>query len=98
MDLSFTLDEEDDILNATVRDSETGSVAYTVETSKYSGGPLTTTVRRHNQVYGSNRFLFRIFWKGTRGSLEDVRVVMDFRAPVEVPVREVLKSASGSST
>lgn len=98
MNLTFTSDEEDDILNTTIQNSDTGSVVYTIETPKYTGGTLTTTVRRQNQVYSSSRFLFRVLWKGARGSLEDVMVVLDFRTLEEVPVREVLKSAPGSST
>ena len=34
MNLSFTPNEEDDILNTTTRDSHTGSVMYTVDTSR----------------------------------------------------------------
>ncbi|KAF9645293.1 hypothetical protein BDM02DRAFT_3189829 [Thelephora ganbajun] len=98
MNLSFTLNEEDDILNTTVRDSETGSVMYTVETPKYAGGTLATTVTRRNQIDGSTRFAFRILWKGVRGSLEDVMVVLDSRTSEEVPVREVFESAPGSTT
>lgn len=99
MNLAFTSDEEDDILNATVRSSETGSVAYTIETPKFSGGTMTTTVRREHRVYyGSSEFLFRILWKGAKGSFEDVMVVVSPTTLEEVPVREVLKSAPGGST
>ena len=98
MNLSFAPNEEDDILNTTIRDSQTGSVMYTIETPKYAGGTLTTTVTRQNRVYSSNRFLFRILWKGARGSLEDAMVVLDFRTLEEIPVRQVFKGAPGSST
>jgi hypothetical protein len=70
LNLSFTLDDEDDILNATIRDSETGSVMYTLETPKYAGGTLTTTATRTNRTDGSTRVVFRILWKGGKG-LED---------------------------
>jgi hypothetical protein len=98
MNLSFTPSEEDDILNTTIRDSETGSVMYSIETPKYAGGTLTTTLTRQNQIYRSARFLYKILWKGVRGSLEDVMVVLDFRTLAEVPVRNVLRSAPGGST
>jgi hypothetical protein len=42
--------------------------------------------------------VFRILWKGARGSLEDAMVVSDFRTLEEIPVRQVLKGAPGSST
>ena len=96
--LSFTPHEEDDILDTTIRDSETGSVIYTVETPKHSEGALATTVTRRNQIDGSVRFAFRILWKGVRKSLEDVMVALDSRTLEEVPVREVLESAPGSAT
>ena len=95
MKLIFASDEEDDILNAIIRNSETDSVIYTIETPKHSGGTLTTTIRSQNQVYSSRRFLFKILWKE---SLEDATVVSDFRTLKEVPVREVLKSAPGGTT
>jgi len=103
MNLSFTSNEEDEvlgitILNATIRDSDTGSVMYTVETSKYAGGTLTTTVTGRNQIDGSTRFAFRILWKGVRESLDDVKVVLDAWSLEEIPVREVLGSARGSTT
>lgn len=99
MILSFTPNEEDDILNTTIRHPATGgSVKYTIETPRYAGGTLTTTVTRENRVYRSRRFLFRILWKGKRGSLEDVIVVLDHRTLQEVPVRDVLKVAPGGST
>lgn len=98
VNLTFASDEEDDILNTTIRNSDTASVEYSIETPKYTGGTLTTTVKRQNQVYWSSRFLFRILWKGSRGSLEDVTVVLDARTLEEVRVRDVLKSAPGSST
>jgi len=98
MNLAFTLDDEDDILNVTIRDSETDSVVYTVETPKYIGGTFTTTARRRHQSNGTTRFLFRFLWKGARGSLEDVMVVLDPETWEEVPVREVLQSAPGVST
>ena len=96
--LSFTPHEEDDILDTTIRDSETSSVIYIVETPKHAEGALATTVTRRNQVDGSVRFAFKILWKGVRKSLEDVMVVFDSSASEEVPVREVLESAPGSTT
>ena len=98
MNLSFVSDEEDDILNVTIRDSETDSVMYTVETPKRAGGTLSTTVTRRNQVDGSTRRAFRILWKGVKGSLEDVKIVLDFRTLEEVPVRDLLGNAPGGTT
>lgn len=98
MDLSFAANEEDDILNTTVRDSETGSIVYTVETPKYAEGPLGTTVMRRNQIDGSTRFAFKILWKGDRASMKDVMVVLDNRTLEEIPVKEVLERAPGSTT
>ena len=98
MNLSFASNGEDDILNTTIRDSDTGSVMYTVETPRRAAGTLTTTVTRRNQIDGSTRLAFRILWKGNKGSLEDVKVVLDFVTLEEVPVREVLGSAPGSTT
>lgn len=98
MNLSFALGEEDDILNTTIQDSYTGSVAYIVETPKHAGGTLTTTVMRRNQVDGSNRFAFNILWAGWKGSLEDVKVMLDNRTFEKIPVRKILKSAPGSTT
>jgi hypothetical protein len=100
MNLTFDLDGEDDVLlNTTIRDSETGSIMYTAETPtrKYTRGSLTTTVKKRNLVDGSTRFAFRILWKG-EASLKDVILVLDRRTMEEVPVREVLESAPGSST
>jgi len=99
MNLSFTSNEEDDVLsmtslNATIRDSDTGSVMYTIETPKYAGGTMTTTVTRRNQIDGSTRFAFRILWKGAK----DVKVVLDAWSLEEIPVGEVLGSARGSTT
>ena len=98
MNLSFTSDEEDDILNAIIRDSDTGSVMYTVETPKHAGGTVTTTVTRHNQIDESTRIAFRILWKGEKGSLEDAEVVLDFKTLDEIPVREIMEGTSGSTT
>jgi len=98
MNLTFTLNEEDDILNATIRDSDTGSVMYTVDTPKRAGGALTTTVARLNWDDGSAGCAFRILWKGKKGSLDDAEVVMGGGASGEVPAREILQSATGSST
>ena len=44
MNLSFTPNPEDDILNTSIRDSDTGFVVYTLGTPKHTGGALTTTV------------------------------------------------------
>jgi len=67
---------------------------YTIETPKYSGGILTTTVTRLNQIGGSTGFTFRILWKGAK----DVKVVLDAWSLEEIPVGEVLGSAFGSTT
>jgi hypothetical protein len=98
LNLSFASNEEDDILNTTIRDSDADSVMYTVDTPKFSRGTLTTAVTRHNQIDGSTRSAFRILWEGEKGSLEDVKVVLDFRSFEEVPVREVFGNAPGSTT
>jgi len=95
MNLSFTPNEEGDILNSTIRDSYTGSILYIVETPKYAGGTLTTTITRRDQIDGSMRFACKILWKG---SLEDVNIVLDNEISREVPVREILESAPGSTT
>jgi len=97
MNLSFTLDEEDNILNATIRDSDTGSVMYTLETPKYADGILTTTATRTNQIDGSTRVAFRILWKGGKG-LEDATVVLNDRTREEVPIRDIFRVARGGDT
>ena len=97
MNLSFALNEQDDILNATIRDSGTGSVIYTIETPKYSGGILASTATRRNQINGSTRFAFRILWKGKMKSLKDIVVVLD-ETFEEMPARELLERAPGSTT
>ena len=94
LNLSFALADEDDILNATIRDSDTGSVMYTLKTPKYAEGTLTTTATRTNQIDGSTRTVFRILWKGEK-ALEDARVVLDNRTSEEVPVREIFRAAPG---
>jgi len=98
MNLTFTLTEEEDILNTTIRDSDTGSVTYTVETPKQAGGALTTTVTRLSPNEGSTGCAFRILWKGKKGSLDDAEVVMGSGSSGEVSAREILQSAPGSST
>jgi len=98
MNLSFTPDEEGDIFNAIIRDSDTGSVMYTIETPKRAGGTLATTVTRRNQIDGSTRLVFRALWKGVKGTLENMKIVLDFRTLEEVPIREVLRNAPGSTT
>lgn len=98
MNLSFTPNEGDDILNTTIRDSETGSIMYIVETPKFAGGALATTVTRQNQIDGTARFAFRLLWKGGKASLEDAMVVLDHRTLEEVSARQVLESAPGSCT
>lgn len=95
MDLSFAI-TDDDILDTTIRDSETNSIMYTVETPRYAEGALTTTATRRNLVNGSTRFAFGIVWGGA--SLEDARVVLDHRTLEDVPVRQVLERASGNTT
>lgn len=74
----------------------TGSIMYTIETSKSVGGFLTTTATRRNQIDGSTRFAFRIVWVGT--SLGDAMVVLDHNTLEEVPVRQVLEKAPGTTT
>lgn len=96
--LSFTSPEGDDILDTTIRDSETGSVMYTVETPKHAERALTTTVTRRNQSDGSTRLAFKILWKGVRSSLEDAMVVLNSWTLEEIPARELLESAPGSTT
>jgi len=98
MNLTFDLNEEEDILNTTIQDSTTGSVMYTVETPKYAEGTMTTTVTRFNRTDGSASRAFKILWKGKRGSLEEAEVVLDSEAPGEVPAREILQNTPGSST
>ena len=98
INLSFSPDEEDDILNTTIRDSDSGSVIYTIETPKYSGGVLASTATRRNQVNGSTRFAFRILWKGEMTSLKEVAVVLDDKTSEEIPARELLEGAPGSNT
>jgi len=98
MNLSFTTDEENDVLNATIRDSDTNSVMYTAETPEHAVGTVTTTVTRQNQIDGSTRLAFRILWKGEKGLLEDAEVVLDFRTHDEVPVREIMENGPGSTT
>ena len=96
MDLSFTL-TKDDILNATIRNSNTDLVMYETETPKYAGGAFTTTATRRSQIDGSTRLAFRIVW-GMKKSLEGARVVLDHEAMDEVPVRQVLERAPGTTT
>ena len=98
MNLHFELDEEDDILNTTIRDSGTGPVMYIVETPKCAEGTLATTVTKRNQADGSTRFAFRILWGGAKRALEDVSVVLDSLTLEEVPVRQVLESSPGAAT
>jgi len=103
MNLSFTPNGEGEVLNTTVlnaiiRDSDTGSVMYTTETPKYVGGTLATTVTRWNQIDGSTRFAFRILWKGVRKPLDGVKVVLDGWSLEEIPVGEFLGSTRGSTT
>ena len=98
LNLSFALSEEGDIFNATIRDYDAGSVMYTVNTPKYAKGTLTTTVTRRNRTDGSTRPAFRFLWEAGKGCLEDAKVVLDFRSFEELPVRDVLESAPGSTT
>ena len=98
MNLSFALNEENDILNTTIRDSNAGSVVYTLETSKWAGDTLATTAMRRSRFDGSTRFAFMIIWKGGKGSLKDAMIVLDDGATEEVPVGELLEHAPGSNT
>ena len=98
LNLSFALENEDDILNATIRDSHTGSVVYTLETPKYAEGVLTTTATRTNQIDGSTKTAFRILWKGKwkgEKSLEDAKVVLNNRTSEEIPIRDIFRVAPG---
>ena len=94
LNLSFALDNEDGILNATIRDSNTGSVVYTLETPKYAEGTLTTTATRTNQIDGTTKVVFKIFWKG-RNDLEHAKVVLNNRTSEEIPIREIFRVAPG---
>jgi hypothetical protein len=98
MILSFVPNEQDDILNTVIRDSETGSVVYTIETPKRAEGAVATTVTRRSQFDKSTRFVFRILWKGGKNSLEDAMMVLDHDTLEEVPVRQILESAPGATT
>lgn len=98
MNLSFAPNEEDDVLNTTVQDSQTGSVMYIIETRKPAEGPLATTVTRQSQGDGSTHFAFKILWKGESRSLEGVTLVLDPGTLEEVPVSQVLEHAPGSAT
>ena len=94
LNLSFALDDEDDILNATIRDSNTGSIMYTLETPNYAEGILTTTVTRTNQTDGTTRIVFKILWKGGKG-LDDGKVVLNNRTSEEISIREIFRDAPG---
>ena len=94
LNLSFALDNEDDILNATIRDSNTGSVVYTLETPKCTEGTSTTTATRTNQIDGTTRTVFKILWKGGK-VLEDAKVVLNNRTSEEIPIREIFKAVPG---
>ena len=93
LNLSFTLVDEDDILNATIRDSNTGFVVYTIETPKYAQGILTTTATRTNQIDGTTKIVFKILWKGR--NLEDAKVVLNNRTSEEIPIREIFRAVPG---
>lgn len=95
--LSFGLNEDGGVLD-TIRDSDTGSVVYTVESSGCAGGASATAFTRRNQLDGSTRFAFRILWKGGMGSLKEVAIVLDDKTSVEIPVRELLERTHGSNT
>ena len=94
LSLSFALDNEDDILNATIRDSDTGFIVYTIETPKYAEGTLTTTATRTNQVDGTTKIVFKILWKGGK-DLEDAKVVLNNGTSEEIPIREIFRAAPG---
>lgn len=98
MHLTFSLNDEEDILNATIQDPTTGSVMYTVETPKFAEGTLTTTVTRFNRTDGSTSRAFKILWKGRKGSLEEAGVLLDNGLSGEVPAREILQVTPGGST
>lgn len=94
--LSFDLNEENDI--TAIRDSDTGSVVYTVKTSGCVGGALATTFARRNQLDGSTRSAFKILWKGGKESLKDVMIVLEDRTSEEIPAGELLERAQGRNT
>jgi len=96
LNLSFTLDDEDDILNATIRDSNTGSIVYTLETPKYAEGVFTTIATRTNQTDGTTRIVFKVLWKGGRG-FDHAKVVLNNRTSEEIPIREIFQDAPGGN-
>lgn len=94
MNLSFTADQ--DVLDCIVFESSTGSPIYQLETPKYSGRVLTTTVSRCDYVDGSFWPVFQILWSAT--SLEYTKLVLDIAARSKCKARDILPDAQGSST
>lgn len=91
MNLSFTAD--DDVLDCIIFESASGSPVYQLETPKYSGRVLTTTVSRCD---GSSRPAFKILWAGT--SLEHIKLELNFATRTKCKARDVLHVAQGGST
>ena len=94
MNLSFTTDE--DVLDCVIFESASGSPIYQLETPKYSGRVLTTTVSRCDYVDGSFWPVFQILWAGT--SLEHTKLVLDFTTRSKCKARDILPDAQGGST
>lgn len=90
MNLSFTADG---VLDCIIFDSATGTPIYQLETPKYSGRVLTTTVSRCD---GSLWPVCQILWAGT--SLERTKLVRDFSTRTECRARDILPNAQGGST
>jgi len=86
MYLVFALNEDKDILNTTIRDEDTGSILYTVDTSKQGGGVLTTTVADGE----STEPVYRILWNGGEGSLDYAQVEMGSGSSGKKPATETL--------
>jgi len=90
MNLSFT---SDDVFDSVIFESASGSPVYQLETPKYSGRVLTTTVSR---CHGSSRPAFKIFWAGS--SLEHAKLELNFATRTKCKARDILPDAQGSST
>ena len=94
MNLSFTAD--DNVLDSIIFDSSSGSPIYQLNTPKYSGRVLTTTVSRFDHVDGSSWPVFQILWAGT--SLEHAKLVLDFTTRTKCKARDILPDVQGGST
>ena len=91
MNLIFT-NENGDILNSTIRDSDTGSVMYTVETPARERGWVFTTVTKVNRDDGSTTRAFRILWGD--GKVE----IGSGTSRTDVDIRDTLQRAPGACT